>query len=557
MDRGDVISDTVPVVRDSNSIMDGFTTNNNMNNNSLGFEMDTIDNNNDTSAAAPEDPISQKVPLDTFIGLTLAFLSCFFIGISVIYKKLALKDIEARGETRAVDGGYGYLRVPKWWLGITLMGLGELTNFVAYIFAPAILVTPLGVFSIVCTAALSPYFLKERLAMLGKLGCVLVLVGCVIVTLCGPKDREIATMEELQSQLLHPGFLIYASLVVLISAVFMALVPRYGHKYVLLYITICSSFGSLSVMFCKGVGLALKQTIGGENEFTNWATWVCLVALIACLLIETIYMQRALDLFNSSVFMSINYVLFTSLVIVASSILYTELKVIGWKNIVLTLLGFIVNIVALFMLHLDKEESNNSSAVDPEEPPAEVPQPTKGPVSGLEQGSPLLGRAPASPLAGINLPHTMFPGKTNSCKSLISQTSIPNHTTRENHRNSCDHNQDNESHHSNSSHDSSSSSSNSSGSSSSVAGRSSSDSLKERRHSQACEESRGHCRSSSGCMCEVPLLNELHSSSSKFSVQFGPQRNGRKSGRSNKKSKKGDMDIDVEDVSQDTDTHHL
>ncbi|XP_068207818.1 uncharacterized protein [Palaemon carinicauda] len=552
--------DTDLIIRDSNSIMDGLTTNNNNNNNNnstFGLGMDTFNNDTASTDAVPGETTSQMVPLDTFIGLTLAFLSCFFIGISVIYKKLALKDIEARGETRAVDGGYGYLRIPKWWLGITLMGLGELTNFVAYIFAPAILVTPLGVFSIVCTAALSPYFLKERLAMLGKLGCILVLVGCVIVTLCGPKDREIATMEELQSQLLHPGFLIYASLVVLISAVFMALVPRYGHKYVLLYITICSSFGSLSVMFCKGVGLALKQTVGGVNEFTHWATWVCLVALIACLLIETIYMQRALDLFNSSVFMSINYVLFTSLVIVASSILYTELKVIGWKNILLTLLGFIVNIVALFMLHLDKEESNNSSAVDPEEPPVEAPQPIKLPVSPLDQGSPLLGRAPASPLAGINLPHTMFPTKTNSCKSLISQNSLPHHTSRENHQNSCDNNQDNESHHSNSSHDSSSSSS--SRSSSSEAGRSSSgrsDSLKERRHSQACEESRGHCRSSSGCMCEVPLLNELHSSSSKFSVQFAPQRDGHKTGRKNK-SKKGDMDIDVEDVTEDTDTHHL
>ena len=34
------------------------------------------------------------VPLDTGIGLLLAFSSCFFIGISVIFKKLALKDIQ-------------------------------------------------------------------------------------------------------------------------------------------------------------------------------------------------------------------------------------------------------------------------------------------------------------------------------------------------------------------------------------------------------------------------------------------------------------------------------
>ncbi|XP_042214785.1 magnesium transporter NIPA2-like [Homarus americanus] len=466
------------------------------------------------------------VPLDTFIGLVLAFSSCLFIGISVILKKLALRDIETRGGTRAVDGGYGYLRLPKWWLGISLMGLGELTNFVAYIFAPAILVTPLGVFSIVWTATLSPYFLKERLGMLGKLGCVLVLVGCVVVTLCGPKDREIASMDELQSQLLHPGFLVYAGLVVFVSGLFMALVPRYGHRYVMFYITICSCFGSLSVMFCKGVGLALKQTIGGINEFTNWATWVCLVALIVCLLIETIYMQRALDLFNSSVFMSINYVLFTSLVIVASSILYTELREIGVKNIILTLLGFVVNIVALFLLHLDKEENTPPPTDEERNDVQPSPQIAKVPPAGVEQGTPLLGRAPASPLAGLNLPHTMFPTKTNSCMSLISQTSLHKHTAGDNHHtapHSDDH--DNTSQHSNTSHDSSSNVSR--GGSSSVDGTSSSsssssshsDSLRRRERQQTGDSARGHCRSSSGCMCEVPLLTELHTSNSKLTNQ--------------------------------------
>ncbi|KAK3876612.1 hypothetical protein Pcinc_018622 [Petrolisthes cinctipes] len=425
----------------------------------------------------------QWVPRDTIIGLVLAFSSCFFIGISVIFKKLALRDIEAQGGTRAVDGGYGYLRMPKWWLGISLMGLGELTNFVAYIFAPAILVTPLGVFSIVCTAALSPYFLKERLGKLSILGCILVLVGCVIVTLCGPKDREIASMEELQSQLLYMGFLIYAGIVVVVSVVFMLLVPRYGHRYVLLYITICSSFGSLSVMFCKGIGLALKQTIMGVNEFTNWATWVCLVALVACLVVETIYMQRALDLFNSSVFMSVNYVLFTTLVIIASSILYTELRVIGVKNIILTFLGFIVNIVALYLLHLDKEDTTTTQTKDDSQ--KDLPSSSQGnnnnnnnnKKANVEVATPLLNpRVPGSPLAGLNLPNTMFPIKSNSCMSLISQNSIShhhNHGPTDNHHL---HTDDEDNH-------------------------------------VAVDDNRNECSqnmgNSNGCMCELPLLSEL------------------------------------------------
>lgn len=40
----------------------------------------------------------QWVPRDTVIGLILAFSSCLFIGVSVIFKKLALRDIEVSDE---------------------------------------------------------------------------------------------------------------------------------------------------------------------------------------------------------------------------------------------------------------------------------------------------------------------------------------------------------------------------------------------------------------------------------------------------------------------------
>jgi hypothetical protein len=68
-----------------------------------------------------------------------------------------LKDT---GHLRASEGGFGYLKEARWWLGISLLGFGELLNFVALIFAPAILVTPLGVMALVTTTVLSPVILK-------------------------------------------------------------------------------------------------------------------------------------------------------------------------------------------------------------------------------------------------------------------------------------------------------------------------------------------------------------------------------------------------------------
>ena len=47
------------------------------------------------------------------------------------------------------------------------MVVGEIANFSAYAFAPAILVTPLGAISIIISAILAHYYLAERLHVCG------------------------------------------------------------------------------------------------------------------------------------------------------------------------------------------------------------------------------------------------------------------------------------------------------------------------------------------------------------------------------------------------------
>ena len=42
-----------------------------------------------------------------------------------------------------------YTKSPLWWVGLILMGLGEIGNFSAYGFAPASLVAPLGTTTVI------------------------------------------------------------------------------------------------------------------------------------------------------------------------------------------------------------------------------------------------------------------------------------------------------------------------------------------------------------------------------------------------------------------------
>lgn len=149
------------------------------------------------------------------------------------------------------------------------------------------------------------------------------------------------------------AFISYVAIVIIVSTFFaLYLAPQYGHTHVVIYIVICSAVGSLSVMGCKGLGLALKQTITGQsNEATNWLTWVLLITVISCIVVQMNYLNKALDVFNTSIVTPVYYVFFTTLVIVASTILFKEWQHLGADDIVGNICGFLIVIVAIFLLH--------------------------------------------------------------------------------------------------------------------------------------------------------------------------------------------------------------
>lgn len=90
-------------------------------------------------------------------------------------------------------------------MGCLPVVLGEICNFAAYAFAPAILVTPLGALSVLIGAVLGAYFLKEELGTLGKLGCAICLIGAIIIVLHAPPDENIETIDQILQFALQPG----------------------------------------------------------------------------------------------------------------------------------------------------------------------------------------------------------------------------------------------------------------------------------------------------------------------------------------------------------------
>ncbi|XP_049868593.1 magnesium transporter NIPA2 [Pectinophora gossypiella] len=291
------------------------------------------------------------------IGLSLAISSSIFIGSSFIIKKVALRKINSLGGVRASAGGYGYLKQWMWWLGLITMGVGEATNLLAYAFTPAALVTPLGALSVLVAAVLSSRFLNEKLNFIGKIGCLLCVVGSIMFVIHSPKSEEIKTFEELVNKLTDWFFLSYVAIIFVMSFIIkIVFVPRFGNTNISIYLLMCSAIGSLTVVFCKAVALGIKESLsGGKSNFSHYMFWLLFFTSVICIMIQMNYLNKSLDIFNTSIVTPVYYVMFTVLVIIASGILFREWEHMKANDILGCICGFIVVIVAVFMLNAFKD----------------------------------------------------------------------------------------------------------------------------------------------------------------------------------------------------------
>ncbi|KAL0334618.1 UNVERIFIED_CONTAM: putative magnesium transporter NIPA6 [Sesamum radiatum] len=300
---------------------------------------------------------------DNTRGLVLAMLSSLFIGTSFILKKKGLRRAAAAG-TRAGVGGYTYLLEPLWWAGMITMIVGEVANFVAYIYAPAVLVTPLGALSIIVSAVLAHFLLKERLRQMGVLGCVSCIVGSVVIVIHAPQEQTPSSVQEVWDLATQPAFLIYvAATLSMVLVLIVHFQPLYGQTNVLVYLGICSLMGAITVVSIKAIGIAIKLTLEGINQFGYAQTWFFLSVAVICVITQLNYLNKALDTFNAAIVSPIYYVMFTTLTITASAIMFKDWSGQNLSSITSEICGFITVLTGTVILHMTREESQATTGI--------------------------------------------------------------------------------------------------------------------------------------------------------------------------------------------------
>lgn len=123
-----------------------------------------------------------------------------------------------------------YLHSPYWWIGIILMTVGEAGNFLAYGFAPASIVSPLGVVALISNCIVAPIMLKEPFRTRDLFGVLTAVAGAVTVVLSANDNNPKLGPNELWHLITRWEFETYFGISVACVIGLMAASRKYGQK---------------------------------------------------------------------------------------------------------------------------------------------------------------------------------------------------------------------------------------------------------------------------------------------------------------------------------------
>ena len=138
-----------------------------------------------------------------------------------------------------------YLRSPYWWIGIILMTTGEAGNFIAYGFAPASIVSPLGVVALVSNCIIAPCLLHEHFRQRDFWGVVIAIGGAVTIVLSAKNSETKMGPHDVWAAITRWEFETYLGITAALIILLIWASGRYGEKTILIdlgLVALCGNY---------------------------------------------------------------------------------------------------------------------------------------------------------------------------------------------------------------------------------------------------------------------------------------------------------------------------
>ncbi|KAL8913717.1 MAG: hypothetical protein Q9171_001567 [Xanthocarpia ochracea] len=350
--------------------------------------------------------------------------------------------VKPLGKTTTREDNRTYLSSPYWWVGIVLMIIGEGGNFLAYGFAPASIVSPLGVVALVSNCIIAPCLLKERFRQKDLWGVLVAIAGAVVVVLSAKNSETKMGPHHIWLAITRWEFELYLCITAALIIILIWASGRYGDKSILIDLGLVGLFGGYTALSTKGVASLLSDTLWRTLTFP--ITYLLLVVLVSSAVMQIRYINRALQRFDSTQVIPTQFVLFTLSVIIGSAVLYRDFESATAARVGKFIGGCLLTFLGVYLItsgrslenedsedHLDDEEEA-IGLVDEERLQDEAeanqadysPSRRKSSMSEVINGSSISSRISSRhAFSGqSSLPHTPLRRSSNTTASALSRS---------------------------------------------------------------------------------------------------------------------------------------
>ena len=223
------------------------------------------------------------------------------------------------------QGRKSYLKSKIWWAGIIMMTIGETGNFLAYGFAPASIVSPLGVVALISNCLIAPLVLKEPFRQRDFWGVVIAILGAVTVVFSANQNEAKLDPDVLWNHYIKRWeFLVYVIVTIIAIIALTIASPKYGKRTIAVDLGLVGLYGGYTAVSTKGVAALLSASL--YKAFTFPIFYVLVLVLISSAIMQIRYLNKALQNFNSTQVIPTQFVCFTLSVIIGSAVLYREFE---------------------------------------------------------------------------------------------------------------------------------------------------------------------------------------------------------------------------------------
>ncbi|KAG0322566.1 hypothetical protein BGZ97_005810 [Linnemannia gamsii] len=264
-------------------------------------------------------------------------------------------------DCKSTDSGSdtAYLQSKAWWTGMTLMILGECGNFMAYGYAQASIIAPLGTVALISNVILAPLMLREPFRRRDLLGIVIAIIGTVVVVVNSKENEIKLTPETMAAALLQTQFLIYLFISCVALGVLISLSDTIGSEYIFIDLSVVAIFGGYTVLATKGVSSLLSLSF--YKMFTYPISYLLVFVLVSTAVLQIRFLNKSLQRFDSTQVIPTQFVLFTASAIIGSGILYNDFDEMDFNKGLHFLTGCCMTFLGVYFItsHRDKDEPDS------------------------------------------------------------------------------------------------------------------------------------------------------------------------------------------------------